>query len=312
MNDSKKRDPRFWKKWRESGAVGTIEPTSIDQRSFTLPDRQTMLIRLLNVNDENHLRDNFYPLLLKHAGTSKVPAGVVMILALAIHDYTDGMPAAMHSLLLMQIDDFVDAICGKRNKAAAEKAKEHFHNVMEINSTKAAEAREIARPAREAREVEGMSPEKQATLNAAKKIADLIFEYATPNHLDDDREKPWMDDRRNESINPFYNQTKSGLFLEFYYGMPSSLWTPLGKYGFGGSGSGSWEKLLPEILKRLGATVHTPVRYSNAGEHGPVYAIHEIDGEKIPEPITCPRDEYLEYDIAKQEWEEFCKTLAVA
>jgi len=312
MNDSKKRDPRFWKKWRESGAVGTIEPTSIDQRVFTLPDQNTMLIRLLNVNDESHLRNNFYPLILKHAGSSKVPAGVVMILTLAIHDYTDGMPAAMSAVLLMQVDDFVDAICGKRNKAAAERAKEHFHNAKEIVSTKAAAARETARPAREAREAEGMSPEKQTTMNAAKKIADLIFEYATPNHLDDDRDRPWMDDRRNESPNPYYCQTKSGLFLEFYYGMPSSLWTPLGKYSIGGSGSGSWEKFLPEILKRLGATVHTPVRHSNAGEHGPIYALHEIDGEKLPEPIVCPRTEYLEYDVVKQEWEEFSGTCAVA
>jgi hypothetical protein len=67
-------------------------PESKDKvgESFTLPNKDEMLARLIAVDDNSHLQQKFYPRLLKNAGTVKVPMGVVMMLTLAIHDLHGG------------------------------------------------------------------------------------------------------------------------------------------------------------------------------------------------------------------------------
>ncbi|MEK7159761.1 MAG: hypothetical protein AAB766_04655 [Patescibacteria group bacterium] len=82
----------------------------MDEKRFFLPDRETMLERLLKVNDDVYYREGFYPLLLKHAGERKVAPGVVLLLTLAIHDFTEGMPRVMVSLLHAQMPEFIDAL----------------------------------------------------------------------------------------------------------------------------------------------------------------------------------------------------------
>lgn len=147
-----------------------------------------------------------------------------------------------------------------------------------------------------------------------RKVADIIFEHAIseyailrfgdPNRLD----KPYMEDRRKEGANPFYNQTADGLYLELYYGMPSSLWTPWGKWRFGGSGSGScWENILPSVLKRFGATLHQPLRTNTMGVFGPVYALHKVDDTPLPDPVELDNAAYASYEDSRVAWEELTK-----
>lgn len=90
---------------------------------ITLPDNETMLRRLRAVNDEQHLRQKFYPLLLKDAGRELVPQGVVMMFVLAISDYIKGMPPMMETLMLMRADEYIDALIVDNEDAATE-AKE--------------------------------------------------------------------------------------------------------------------------------------------------------------------------------------------
>jgi hypothetical protein len=142
-----------------------------------------------------------------------------------------------------------------------------------------------------------------------RKVADIIFEYATSRVGDSNSDKPWMEDRRKEGVNPFYNQTADGLYLELYYGMPSSLWTPWGKWGFGGSGSGSWENILPSLLERFGATLHQPLRTSKMGEFGPVYALHKVDDKPLPDSVELDNSAYASYEDSKTAWEELAKQL---
>ena len=89
------------------------------EKVITLPNRDEMLERLLKVSDNSHLQERFYPILLKQAGQERVLQGIVMMLALAIHDYVEGMPPVMANLMYMQAPDFIDALVSD-----AETAKE--------------------------------------------------------------------------------------------------------------------------------------------------------------------------------------------
>lgn len=79
---------------------------------------------------------------------------------------------------------------------------------------------------------------------------------------------------------------------------------PWGKWGFGGSGSGSWDDILPNLLERLGATIHQPLRHSRMGEFDPVYALHQIDGVVLPEPVELDNSAYTTYEEVRKAWEE--------
>jgi len=91
-------------------------------KRITLPGREEMLERLSKVCDVDHTRQKFFPKLLQHAGEEKVAQGVVMLLALAIHDYTDGMPPMMASLMYMSAPQYIDALVTDPEVAEAAKA----------------------------------------------------------------------------------------------------------------------------------------------------------------------------------------------
>ena len=137
-----------------------------------------------------------------------------------------------------------------------------------------------------------------------RKVADTIFELIEMETGDPDGYKSSMDDTRKEPANPYYNQTADGLFLEFYYGMPSSLWTPWGEWGFGGSGSGYWDSILPLILEQFGATLHQPLRTSSMGQFGPVYALHKVGDVSLSDPVELDNAAYTTYDDSRLAWEE--------
>lgn len=94
----------------------------MSEKVINLPNRDDMQRRLLAVDDNSHLQERFYPLLLKHAGEKLVAQGVVMLLALSIHDYTEGMPPMMSGLMYMRADDYVDALVDDTEVADAAKS----------------------------------------------------------------------------------------------------------------------------------------------------------------------------------------------
>ena len=118
----------------------------------------------------------------------------------------------------------------------------------------------------------------------AKKIADMIFSYVSNDSSICDENVVHLEDRRSESVNPFYNRTESGYFLELYYGQPGYIWTPQGSWGCFGSGAGRWDGKLEEVLSRLGAREYLPLHVNDYGEYGPIYEIHNLDGIILPEP----------------------------
>src|SRR3989338_1204034 len=98
------------------------------QKVIALPNREEMLARLIKVSDNSHLQERFYPILLKAAGQERVPQGIVMMLALAIHDYTEGMPPMMANLMYMQAPGFIDALV--TDPEAAQEAKGLLQEVL--------------------------------------------------------------------------------------------------------------------------------------------------------------------------------------
>lgn len=135
----------------------------------------------------------------------------------------------------------------------------------------------------------------------ARRIGDIVFEHVT-RKAGLLGEAVWMVDWRNQEVNPFFSQTHRGFFLEQYYSSPSILWTPWGKYCFGGSGSWT-NKHRQAVLHSLKATLHKPAVVNNVmGKIGPIYAVHEVDGVELPDPVERPRSLYVPYEEIKRVW----------
>lgn len=142
------------------------------------------------------------------------------------------------------------------------------------------------------------------TYKAVRALADLVFaEFYKAGGSSDpaSRAEAWLEDRRNESVNPFYDQTENGLVLELYYGLPSKIHTPWGGWSFTGSGSSprDWfEDLVQTITEQTQATVHCP----SMGRHGPWFALGKIGdyqcGPAVPREIAA----YLPYESARDIW----------
>lgn len=94
----------------------------MNENVITLPSREEMLERLLKVSNVSHVRQKFYPHLLKHAGQERVPQGVVMMLVLAISDYTTGLPSIVANQMYMQAPQFIEALVVDSKTAEEAKA----------------------------------------------------------------------------------------------------------------------------------------------------------------------------------------------
>ncbi len=91
-------------------------------KTFVLPSEEEMLKRLGKVDTIDYVQEKFYPFLTKHGGKSKTSSGLVLMLNLAIHDYTGGAQGMMLSHLYDRMNDFIDALCSDKEIAAEAKA----------------------------------------------------------------------------------------------------------------------------------------------------------------------------------------------
>ena len=95
----------------------------------------------------------------------------------------------------------------------------------------------------------------------------------------------WMGDRRKDNINPVYNQTVSGLYLCYYYGLPHRLYTPWGIKDIGGGGSGDWGSVFSKLNEFLGLVEKHPEEDTSSGVIGPLYGITKVGAMVLPEPV---------------------------
>src|SRR3989338_11612817 len=81
-------------------------------KKIVLPDAEEMLARLRKVHSDSHADSGIHPWILTHAGTSKVAAGIVMMLVLAIDEYytKEKFPPIMLAILNSDIPQYIDAL----------------------------------------------------------------------------------------------------------------------------------------------------------------------------------------------------------
>lgn len=148
--------------------------------------------------------------------------------------------------------------------------------------------------------------EQVLVFKAARALADRVFALlAEEGGSTDPRSahRCWLDEWRGESVNPFYSQTASGLFLEMYYSLPNKVWTPWGYWSFGGSGSGDFTIITKRLLEECGAEVFQERATSAMGVHGPVYRLQRVGDIVLPDAAVRPRADYISYEDAKAQWE---------
>lgn len=121
------------------------------------------------------------------------------------------------------------------------------------------------------------------------RIANFLFELPNVRTSDQpyDSRKNWLEDRRDPKqsggANYYYNRTKSGLFLGYYYGSPSEIWTPWGSWGFVGSLSGPWPIEAQQTLEnKLGLKIAVPEFNAESGTFGPAYEITRFGEIELP------------------------------
>jgi hypothetical protein len=131
-----------------------------------------------------------------------------------------------------------------------------------------------------------------------RRIAAVWDDYFTPYQLE-------CHAHRRSGINPYSYRTTAGLYLQFYYGTPSRLWTPGGSWHFAGSMSYppyTQEPAVQQFLARVDTALHEPQRSEHWGKvhiglFGPVYRVLGVDGQRIEAPgevIRFCKDGYRE------------------
>lgn len=250
--------------------------------------------RMSRVCDERNMVEQVYPKVAARAGEEFAPQGIVLLLTLATYDFSQQYPPPSGAIVQRFVPLWIDALID--DKKTAEDAKQWLKQIEDD-----AEAERKAKtPPRV--EPEG-SIEDDNLYAAMRKIADIFFEEVKKA----DKEGKIRAEFGDDGVNPFYNQTGSGLFLEYYYGQPDKVWTPWGYWRFlwnvSYSGDAPWEEILSNVLQRLGATEYMPERNLSYGTVGPVYAIHRVDDIELPEPKEREQQNYLERGVAKKAWE---------
>lgn len=234
-----------------------------------------------------------YTEIAENAGRELSPSGIVMMFALAAYDFGQEYPPPTGAIVQRFIPRWIDALVD--DKEVAEAAKEFL---------KKAEDKSAADWKANNPRVEPKGPIEDDNLYAAvRRVSDIFFEEIRKA----DKEGKIHASFGDEGVNPFYDQTNSGLFLEYYYGHPSKVWTPWGYWqfvwGMSYSSDAPWDSILSNVLQRLGATEFMPEQNLSYGTVGPVYAIHRVEDMELPEPKVRERQNYLEYEVVKKAWD---------
>lgn len=253
-----------------------------------LPEYGEMAARLATVNDDPYINERFHPFILKSAGKELYGEGIFLMLHLAIHDYSDGAPPMMAAILQMSIKDYIKALIDDEEIQAA--TLEHVDRV-EADVKRQRDTRPPA-PARQ----ELSEDDKSSLMRSIKRLAEVFDECTNDPSRNSDR-------YRADGVNPFYNQVQTGLYLEFYYGTPSKVWTPWGYWHFGAAQPA--ETNIDMFMSRLTVREHAEVRHTNQGVIGPVYALLAIDGVALPEPsLLDDQRQFMSFQDANAEWNQ--------
>lgn len=84
-------------------------------------------------------------------------------------------------------------------------------------------------------------------------------------------------------VNPYFNKVDDGIGVEFYYGIPSYLWTKFGRVRLTGScthydsvGKNILHDFVQRFIEKFDCVQIRPLTKNFDGEHGPVYQINQV------------------------------------
>lgn len=129
MNDSKKKDPRFWKKWEASGAVNSIDK-AVEEAEPKALSTDSMSDKLRNLGQYMPVQDNliceFGSYLADRLNPELVPAGFNMAAELLLYDLRTGVdgysgepirsslvgnPPVIYAILRAIVPKIAEAVC---------------------------------------------------------------------------------------------------------------------------------------------------------------------------------------------------------
>ena len=146
--------------------------------------------------------------------------------------------------------------------------------------------------------------EKMALMAQIKRLAAVYDECVTESH---DLSRA----HRAGGVNPYFNQTLGGLYLEVEYTRPTCVWTPWGYWHFAAAQGGcQTASFLSRLTLREHIAERPVVQYNTVqGTFGPLYAILAIDGAELPEPsLPLVPQQLLDGKDAMVEWERLFGT----
>lgn len=223
-----------------------------------------------------------------------VPVGFNITLELLLDDMRQGksgypqrplpyglgnMPRMLYSVLSLSVDRIIKGVCPPA--FAEEVIRIRTEIRAQIDAARAAEEKANPKPKYILADIG--AEDASALYASVRRIADIWFECLAEEKVAGGEIDA---SRANDPANSFYNRTASGLYVEWYYGTPSEIWTPWGKWHLkgGASYSGNADKRVNErFMKRVELREHMPVKHTREGIFGPVYAVVAIDGKPVPE-----------------------------
>ena len=112
--------------------------------------------------------------------------------------------------------------------------------------------------------------------------------------------------------NPYYNQTKSGIFIEdTISGSPCYLWTPLGRWTILGSvwkgKQADIEAIREKLFKYVQVEEFAPVPTCKYPNRGAIWKVKGYNGIILPDAVPKSKD-FIRYDDAKAQFDKFTKT----
>lgn len=231
------------------------------------------------------------------ADSEIVGAGLNVAWELASYDTLRAYPPIMRTAVGLSFNRVIDAITPEPE--VADDAKAFRQQILdEIKAKTEAEKR----PA-----VEDPSSNFELYV-ATRRIGDIVHEVA--REISHKADTLYIEDRRRENVNPYYNQSETGLFLDFSYGVVHSVWTPWGEWVFRGNTMSDGEtqrRLTKGVMEKLETTEYRPQINNEQGSFGPTYGVLKVEGVRLPQPVIRPSNAYLTRDAAHKTWIDFTR-----
>ena len=144
-------------------------------------------------------------------------------------------------------------------------------------------------------------------LETAYQVAAHIQDLVASDNIDEKCDQLWCHYSDKFRLGPDgHKQTREGIVLEEFHGMPYALHTPLGTWQIlEGFGNNSWKKVMEAIKTQLGLELIHEAQNRFFGHEGPWWAITQWNGKQIERPVYRQASEQIPHEKAREIWKDF-------